>query len=201
MPWVRRDTCHPCRVASASAVPGTVRRPGRESEHVTDRPVDPADELLDRLTADRTGPERAREQFGAWWRDRDERALVLLDRAARRAATEPAALELLLAVIDEHGIARPALRRYLIDGDDLADAEQAALAVVGVKIDQFAGTSRFTTWLHQVASNEARMLIRARERRPATAVAEPDIAPFVARLSTLVAVRDQHACLPVRVRV
>ncbi|MEL6894047.1 MAG: sigma-70 family RNA polymerase sigma factor, partial [Actinomycetota bacterium] len=74
--------------------------------------------------------------------------------------------------------------------DDIEETEQSALAVVAVKVGQYRHTARFTTWLHQVASNEAKMLIRARDRRPSSAVEEPPVAPFVARLSTMLADRD-----------
>lgn len=132
--------------------------------------MNPADELLDRLTLDPTAPDRVRRQFASWWDDQDERALRLLDHLALLAVREPVALELLLTVIDQHGIARPALRLFAADEDELADAEQATLMVVRTRIDEYAGLSRFTTWLHQVAAHDARALVRARER-PSTAEA------------------------------
>ena len=44
--------------------------------------------------------------------------------------------------------------------------------------------------MHTVAENEAKMLIRARVRRPATPTDALEPAPFLARLSTLLADRD-----------
>ncbi len=150
---------------------------------------EPSD-LLAQLSDDRFAADRLAELFTEWWPQRDNRAHELLDALALTAAADEDALELLLRLIDNHGLSRPALRRVLIDADDVADAEQSTLAVVAMKVGQYNGTARFSTWLHQVASNESKMLIRARDRRPSTAVAEPDVAPFVARLSTMLADRD-----------
>ncbi len=143
------------------------------------------DELLERLRHDRTGTEAVAAAFAEWHDQRDERAGELLDRLATDGHTDA-----VLRTIEQHRLARPALHRFLIDADDIEDAEQATLVAVGLRLDQFEATSRFTTWLHQIATNEAKMLIRARERRPSTAVAEPETAPFLARLSTMLADRD-----------
>lgn len=142
-------------------------------------------ELIDRLATDRTGGETVAVAFAEWHDGRDERASDLLDALAVGGHTDP-----LLRAIERHGLARPALYRLLIDANDIAEAEQSVLVAVGLRLDQFAGSSRFSTWLHQVAINEAKMLIRSRERRPATPVADPDSSPFLARLSTMLADRD-----------
>lgn len=141
--------------------------------------------LIERLATDRTGADVAATVFARWHAVRDERSTDLLDALATGRH-----IDAVLRVVERHGLARPALHRLLIDADDIEEAEQATLAAVGLRLDQFAGTSRFTTWLHQVATNEAKMLIRSRERRPTTAVAEPTTAPFLARLSTMLADRD-----------
>lgn len=130
------------------------------------------------------------ERFAHGWAVRDPRAKDLLDELAAAAPVDPDALELLLVLLERHGVARPALHALLFDGHDVDDAEQATLAAVALKVGQFDGRARFTTWLHTVAGNEARMLLRARRRRPAEPVAEPEPAPFLARCSTLVANRD-----------
>lgn len=143
------------------------------------------DTLIERLTSDRTGIEAVSAAFTAWHDQRDERAANLLDRLAVGGFTDA-----VLRTVEQHRLARPALHRLLIDTDDIEDAEQATLVAVGLRLDQFAATSRFTTWLHQIATNEAKMLIRSRERRPATSVAEPETTPFLARLSTMLADRD-----------
>lgn len=141
--------------------------------------------LVERLHVDRTAAEVVVDAFGRWYASRDDRAGELLDLLASQRHTEP-----LLRLVERHGLARPALHRLLIDAHDIDDAEQATLVAVGLRLDRFAGTSRFTTWLHQVATNEAKMLIRTRERRPSTPTDEPAVAPFIARLSTMLADRD-----------
>jgi RNA polymerase sigma-70 factor, ECF subfamily len=148
------------------------------------------DELLARVGDDRAAANQIFTLFAEWWPTHDERAHGVLDRLAADAAISTDSLDLLLELVDRHGISRPALRRILISADDVDEAEQSTLAVVAMKVDKYNGTARFTTWLHQVASNEAKMLIRARSRRPSSAVEDPPVAPFVARLSTLLADRD-----------
>ncbi|MGL5867027.1 MAG: sigma-70 family RNA polymerase sigma factor [Dermatophilaceae bacterium] len=148
--------------------------------------------LLDALAAGPAEEEEVATAFAAWWADRDERAHQLLDALAA-AATDPRPLGMLLRLCDQFHLARPAVRRVLVDEHDVADAEQAALAAVALGVGNFDGRSRFTTWLHQVALNEARMLVRSRARRPSTPVAEmPEEhqSVFVARISTLVADQD-----------
>ena len=151
--------------------------------------IDPFD-LLARLSTSRIAGQQLAEEFAIWWTDRDERVHTVLDTLAADAPSSPEALELLLVLIDRHRISRAALRKILITADDVDQADQATLAVVAMKVGQYQQTGRFTTWLHQVASNEAKMMIRARDRRPSTAVDEPPVAPFLARLSTLLANRD-----------
>ena len=151
---------------------------------------DGAEELIARLGNDRSAESAIAVRFAEWWRERAPQATDVLDALARRANGDTHALDILLTLIDRHGIARPALHRTLVDTDDIDDAEQSTLAVVAMRLDRFDGRSRFTTWLHAVADNEAKMLIRARVRRPATPTAEPATSPFVARLSTILADRD-----------
>lgn len=148
------------------------------------------DALLSRIGVDRSAGQQVADLFAEWWAAHDSRAHTVLDTLAQAASTDTAALDALLCLIDRHGLSRPALRRILIAIDDVADAEQSTLAVVATKVGQYHGSARFTTWLHQVASNEAKMLIRARERRPSSAAEEPPVAPFLARLSTMLANRD-----------
>jgi RNA polymerase sigma-70 factor (ECF subfamily) len=57
--------------------------------------------------------------------------------------------------------------RMLPCREDAEEACQDALLKVATKLDGFQGTSRFTTWLHVVASNSARMTYRSLKRRAA----------------------------------
>lgn len=95
-----------------------------------------------------------------------------LDDLARRAADgDRAALEELLGVIQPR--VRRICGRMLLHPEDAEEAAQDALLLVATKIGGFAGRSRFTTWLHAVASNSARSTYRTLKRRAAeTATAE-----------------------------
>ncbi len=148
------------------------------------------EDLLQALVENRFAEEELALAFARWWSEHDPQGHELLDSLAA-AAHQPDALALLLRLVDDHQLSRPAIRRVLIDETDVADAEQATLAVVGLRVGSFEGRARFTTWLHQIALNESRMLVRSRERRPATPIAElPAETAYLARLSTLVAQRD-----------
>jgi len=134
------------------------------------------------------------ERYAAARSDRasDNVAAVMLDALAQGAPANPVALEVLLQLVRDHRLARPAIHKVLLTEQDVADAEQATLASVALGIGGFAGRSRFTTWLHQIALNEARLLVRSRERRvqgPHDELDRPEAA-FFARLSTIVGDRD-----------
>ena len=77
------------------------------------------------------------------------------------------------------------------DEDDADDVTQRVLVRLHERLADWEGRARFTTWLHQVATNEAKMLIRSRSRRPITTNDDriPEIG-YLARLSTLVGDRD-----------
>lgn len=89
-----------------------------------------------------------------------------LDALALRAADgDRAALEDLLAEVQPR--VRRICGRMLLFPEDAEEATQDALLLVATKIDQYAGRSRFTTWLHAVASNSARGTYRTLKRRAA----------------------------------
>lgn len=144
------------------------------------------------------GSATARAEFettfaDAWRADDQSAAHDMLNALAGAASGSPQALEVLVSVLSVNGLARPAVRRILLDPQDIDDVEQAALATAALKVDQFDGRSRFTTWLFTIASNEAKMLLRTRSRRPnesGGSIGE-DIEPgYVARLSTILGNRD-----------
>lgn len=123
---------------------------------------------------------------------RSATASDLLDELAKSAVLHDQSLETLLSLIITNGLARPAIRRILISAQDVEDAEQRTLASVALGLEGFEQRSRFTTWLHTVASNEAKMLVRSRSRRPEDPTNSDDMpeAPFLARLSTILGDRD-----------
>lgn len=85
--------------------------------------------------------------------------------ALRAAAGDRPALEELLAEIQPR--VRRTCGRMLLFPEDAEEATQDALLLVATKIGSFAGRSRFTTWLHAVASNSARSTYRTLKRRAA----------------------------------
>ena len=122
-----------------------------------------------------------------------ERAELLDDLASRAAVGDVAASEDLAWAILQLGLARPSIRRYLLRDGDIEAAEQRTLIAVAQRIGAFRGDARFTTWLHQVAGNEAKQLIRseARHRDRAADVEVEDVAEnFVARVSSMIADAD-----------
>ena len=85
--------------------------------------------------------------------------------ATRAAGGDRQALESLL--VDIQPRVRRICGRMLLFPEDAEEATQHALLLVATKIDQFKGRSRFTTWLHAVASNSARSTYRSLKRRSA----------------------------------
>jgi RNA polymerase sigma-70 factor (ECF subfamily) len=87
-----------------------------------------------------------------------------LEALARRAADgDREALEALLAAIQPR--VRRICGRMLLYPQDAEEAAQDALLLVATRISGFEGRSRFTTWLHAVASNSARSTYRSMKRR------------------------------------
>ena len=87
------------------------------------------------------------------------------DLAARAAAGDRAALEDLLAEVQPR--VRRICGRMLLFPEDAEEAAQDALLLVATKIGSYEGRSRFTTWVHAVASNSARQTYRTLKRRAA----------------------------------
>lgn len=89
----------------------------------------------------------------------------LEELAARAAAGDRDALEDLLAAIQPR--VRRICARMLLYPQDAEEAAQDALLLVATRIGTFTGRSKFTTWLHAVASNSARSTYRTLKRRAA----------------------------------
>ena len=89
---------------------------------------------------------------------------VDLDALAMKAAAgDRQALEDVLAAVQPR--VRRICGRMLLYPQDAEEATQDALLLVATKIHTFAGRSKFTTWLHAVASNSARTTYRTLKRR------------------------------------
>lgn len=83
---------------------------------------------------------------------------------ARIAAGDEAAICELLETLVTDRVLQPAIRRYLFNEDDVAMVEQQTLVVVAFKLDRWSGRGAFSPWVRQVAANEAKTLIRSRDR-------------------------------------
>ena len=137
----------------------------------------------------------------------DERADLLDALASSAADGDITASEDLAWAILHLRLARPSIRRYLLRDADIEVAEQRTLIAVALRVGAFRGDSRFTTWLYQVAGNEAKQLIRSEARhrdRTATVDVSDESENFVARVSSMVAdadaVRRALAAVPDRHR-
>lgn len=86
-----------------------------------------------------------------------------LDQLAARAAKDPAELEELIRQVQPQVMR--ICQRMLPHRADAEDACQDALLAVATKVGTFSGRSRFTTWVHVVASNAARETYRRLKRR------------------------------------
>jgi RNA polymerase sigma-70 factor (ECF subfamily) len=86
-----------------------------------------------------------------------------LDELARRAAQDPALLDELIRQVQPQVMR--ICQRVLPFRADAEDACQDALLAIATKLGTFAGRSRFTTWVHVVASNAARETYRRLKRR------------------------------------
>lgn len=82
---------------------------------------------------------------------------------------------------------------------DAEDALQDALIAGWRNLGRFEGNSRFATWMHRIAANSAKMLVRRRRDTPESDAgeAEVDPAPGISeRVATVDAVRSALAELP-----
>ena len=121
---------------------------------------------------DRAAQRRVRQALRALGPSDREAVAELVDPVARAAAAgSPGAVELLVWAVDELGLARPAIRRLLVDDADVDEVAQDVLVAVAETVRGFRGESRFTTWLHQVARFKA--IAHLRRRAPAP-VADPE---------------------------
>lgn len=106
---------------------------------------------------------------------------------ARLAADgDEVALGEVIWVTDELHLARPSIRRLVVQDDDAEEVEQDTLVAVAETIGSFRGEARFTTWLHQVARFKA--IAYLRRRRETLPLDDGDLGD-AARISSLIATR------------
>lgn len=107
------------------------------------------------------------EQVAVARAERDPALDGMLDELAGRAAGgDDAALEVLLELIHRLGLHRPAITALILDTAAVDDVAQLTLVAVERHIRSFQGRSKFRTWLHSVARNEALMTLRRRADEP-----------------------------------
>jgi RNA polymerase sigma-70 factor, ECF subfamily len=137
---------------------------------------------------DAADPSRARRVLSD--ADADERT-DLVEVLAQRAAADasPLAVELLIEAVDRFGLARSAVRLFLLDEAAVDDVTQDTLISVARTVTGFRGEAKFTTWLHQIARYRA--VDHLRRVRSAPSLPEDDNEPTpTAWVSSLVASRQ-----------
>ena len=124
------------------------------------------------------------------WEARDPALDDLLEAVVASAQTgNDLALELVLSAVHQLGLARPAITRLVVDPETIDDLAQSALVKVELNLDRFEGRSKFRTWVHSIARNEALMHLR-RQRGDVDALDADDDTPDLSpRLSTVIAGR------------
>jgi len=118
--------------------------------------------------------------------DESEREAVLEVLAAQSAAGSRLAVELLVEAVDRFGVARRAVRQFVLDEAAVADVVQDTLITVVQAIGSFQGDAKFTTWLHQLARNRSVDHLRRVRSTTSREAVEPSPAE---RMSSLVASR------------
>ena len=126
-----------------------------------------------------------------WWESDQERFDACLTALAKPAAAdEGLARDLLLTLIHQLGLARPAIVRLTVDSDIITEVAQSTLFQVERNIHRFEGRAALRTWLHSIARNEALMYFRRQQRQAMPAGADDDVADNrIGRLSSSVATR------------
>jgi RNA polymerase sigma-70 factor (ECF subfamily) len=147
-------------------------------------------ELVDQVD---NGNDRDRDRAVAAYDalDRAGRRVLLDGLAVRAAAGSSSALDVLLRLVDRHGLARSPLWSILIKPEPVEDAHQDVLIALARSVHRYRGDAAFTTWLHSVAHNIAvDHLRRIKRTLPLAADTDNEAAETEAqRLSSLVASR------------
>lgn len=158
--------------------------------------------IMERWQDANQSQQRQRSQLDnalAWLRQGDSSSVNEgLEQVAQLAASgfEPALGPLLAEVLDRR-LAEKAIRSVLLDAADIEDAVQGTLITVADKISSFEGRSRFSTWLHRVAYNEALAIVRRRNRKSEPISNQlPETGVSAKRLSSMIADQETlHAAL------
>lgn len=120
--------------------------------------------------------------------DRVARSELVEGLASAAGEGDRAALGVLIEVIDRYQLDRPAIRRILVDDDEVDEAHQDTLIAVAQSIARFRGESAFMTWLHAVARNTASAQLR-RAKRMLPPTEDVDVGLTGQRLSSMISSR------------
>lgn len=129
-----------------------------------------------------------RLSLGMTGTDRLDEALALLARQSRQ---DPAAVDLLVEVLDASGTIRRFARAALLDHTAVDDVSQDALISVAASIGSYDGRGKVTTWVHSIVRRRVvDHLRRQRATAPLTdeAIETVEAAPGP-RMSSLIATR------------
>lgn len=111
--------------------------------------------------------------------------------ASAASAGDTRALDLLLWAVDELRLARPAIRRVVINESDVDDVAQDVLIAVAETVSGYRGDARFTTWLSQVARYKAiAHLRRKRDEADLGEVEESDVVRISSQLASRATLLD-----------
>jgi len=123
---------------------------------------------------------------------REEALEALAERAGRGCGLS---VELLVELVDDLGLHRRAVRRFLVDESAVDDVAQDTLVAVATSVGSFRGDAKFTTWLHQLARNRA--VDHLRRQRATEPLADGDVGD-AARISSVIASREAARALAAR---
>ena len=166
------------------------------------------DRLIEEVSAGRRSSFLALYQLlFEWWESRSDELDPALDELAQRSITEPKdglARELLLTVVHQFGLSRPAIARLTVEPHVMEEVAQAALFSVERSLDTFAGRSTFRTWLYTIARNETLTYFRRQQRHdqmsgglgPEDGVADPKVGRLSSSVTTRTTVRHAIEELP-----
>lgn len=96
------------------------------------------------------------------------------------------AIELLVEQLDERGLARGAVRRFLVDEGAVDDVTQDTLVAAATGVHRFRGDAKLTTWLHGIARH--RVTDHLRRQRATVALDSERHGPAL-RISSIIASR------------
>lgn len=120
--------------------------------------------------------------------DHGGRSALLDQLAAAAGAGNRHALVSLVEIVDRYRLDRVAVRRILVNNDEVEEAHQDVLLAVVQSIGTFRGEAAFSTWLFAVARNVASSMLRRSQRSPAP-TADVDGPLTMQRLSSMISSR------------